>query len=153
MDWQTKVLYVGHTYTCSEGDGKERRVGKGEAKLELECTEGGVRCLSRERRTVINATTAAVTNPECGKEVSWEVEEHGKLYEFVPGRGGKGERLFVVRRIGGGARYECFDRGSGEEVVREGKCNGGEEGTEVSFRYRSDRKVLTVREKGRCGQG
>ena len=70
--------------------------------------------------------------------------------QLVPGRREKrGRNCLLSDKWKVGARYQCFDEGSGKEVVgvvRNRKCNGSDEGTEVSFRYRSYRKkVLTIR--------
>ncbi|KAK3996789.1 hypothetical protein QBC44DRAFT_402379 [Cladorrhinum sp. PSN332] len=169
IDWEAKKLYVGSTYTCLEGDGQTQRqrvVGRGEVNLEMECGVVEGRCLAKERRSSVdvvrsNAETNDDESPGCGdqgRKVSWEVEEHGGLWGYVPS--GKKERLFVVSRLGSGRRrYECFD----EEVVdlgnvgRGGRCKSvGEDeddgGKEVKFVYRRDLKVLTIRESGKCGE-
>lgn len=172
VDWRKKVVYLTHTFACSDKQGSEGLATGTLSLADLECghtDDNSEYCIPKttasgarpDLRVITKLAPApADTSSSCAQVSvqyhSWRLEKWHRQFELVPGTyDPKSETdtgpSFSVTNLATGVALSCATTGRQAAGVFEGQCKASAGSSAAGFTFDTALHLLSIEQKWDCG--
>ncbi|KAI1169703.1 hypothetical protein F4777DRAFT_572179 [Nemania sp. FL0916] len=172
LDWETRTMYLSHTFPCSDKKGSSS-MAVGSFNLDLDCQDAGdesAHCTLKSKTLQVKTvpgTPQLAANATCqenaGVYQSWQLENWRRQYKLTPGNPSSlpaedSGPSFTLRNLANGGVFACTPGTETEDNSFNGTCTQTARGrglavanTAASFRFDPVLDMLVVTQHWECG--